>query len=116
MPNLLESLKSALSTQDAAKALHIASEIVQQYDEGLIKELPCKVGDTVYKTVKLISGETIIAEGKVIEHAINRSGQEFYFKQEIRCDHDIWCESGCFGKTVFLTRAEAEKALKEREI
>jgi uncharacterized protein (UPF0210 family) len=40
MPDIIQSLRSALSEQDAAKVLHIANEVVKQYDQGKIVELP----------------------------------------------------------------------------
>ncbi len=70
-------------------------------DERLI-ELPCKVGDTVYKIAQGISlykpGLTpYIAE--ITPKSLSQICQ--------------WVEEGYYlGKTVFLTRAEAEEALK----
>jgi hypothetical protein len=51
MSDIIESLRYALSEQDAAKVLHIANEIVQQYDEGLIKVLP----ENTLETIKLLT-------------------------------------------------------------
>jgi hypothetical protein len=71
---------------------------------------PCKVGDTVYRTQGNYCGEKIF-EGVVDQIAI-------FNNREIR----IWVYGhplgfGCddIGKTVFLTKEEAEKALAERE-
>lgn len=100
--------------ENPAKALNLLPELFKAEKDGLIIELPCKVGDTVYRVVTLVSGKSLIVEGKMIEYAINRSGKEFYFSEETRY-HDIWCDSEYFGKTVFLTREAAEKALKESE-
>lgn len=66
--------------------------------QGLLLKLPCKVGDTVYMLNTLLSGKTIIGELQA----------------------DIFFLSLCamenrFGKTVFLTRPEAEEALKRME-
>ena len=85
--------------------------------------LPCKVGDTVYRIVKLLNGEAKIVEGEVFEIAItheHHDGNEchFYFwakgEEFTRRHYSIWCDFVDFGKTVFLSRELAEKALAER--
>ena len=71
-------------------------------EQGLLLKLPCKIGDTVY----------YIEDGEICElvvysydirplqrFALSRYGTRLNFKQ--------------FGKTAFLTREEAEKALKK---
>lgn len=71
-------------------------------EQGLLLKLPCKIGDKVY----------YIEDGEICElvvysydirplqrFALSRYGTRLNFKQ--------------FGKTVFLTREEAEKALKK---
>lgn len=98
---------------------------------------PCKVGDTVY-TVGDIDGHQI-KECKVrFFHFESAEGLDVdvYFDCDDNCDgcyFNAWRQSYCgewdcenaygqscipisdFGKTVFLTKEEAEKALKERE-
>ena len=70
-------------------------------------ELPCKVGDTVYYPFA----------GNVLERQIvcfvYRNGATITFFDECLTES---CEITDFGKTVFLTREEAEQALREREI
>lgn len=64
--------------------------------EGRVIVLPCKVGDTVYRLQYIEQTPRRITVGVVpIKFAL------------------IWLEE--FGKTVFLTREEAEKALAELE-
>ena len=84
---------------------------------------PCKVGDTVYRVTKLFNNETVIVEGEAFEFAITheratKDKYRFYFwakgEEFIRRQYSIWCDFADFGKTVFLTREEAEAALKER--
>ena len=120
MPDIIDSLCSALSEQDAAKVLHIAEKIVQQYDEGLIKALPCEVGTTVYVDTRTFQyGEyngRHHAEALVTSFAF---GHRNFVKLRIFSPYvNQWnvykYPLSAFGKTVFLTRAEAEKAL-ERE-
>ncbi|MGN0557869.1 MAG: hypothetical protein ACI4IS_00260 [Acutalibacteraceae bacterium] len=73
--------------------------------------MPCKVGDTVYEiqadnTIKkwFVYGiiKYIDEEWKV--RAKNNKNKYAYIDRSFTF--------GCFGKTVFLTREEAEKALK----
>ena len=66
-------------------------------DKSKFVELPCKVGDTVYQ----------IEEGfEVYPSVINRIIYE---------TKGIAFDERAIGKSIFLTREEAEKALKERE-
>lgn len=90
-------------------------------DKSRFIELPCKVGDTVYRITKLYGGEKIIVEGEAFEFVIthehsNKYKHHFYFwakgEEFIHRHYSIWCDFTDFGKTVFLTREEAEKALE----
>ena len=63
---------------------------------------PCKVGDTVYWYN--MGGEIAEAKVKMLGFAVRHSKG---FEYDVPFD--------AFGKTVFLTREEAEKALAERE-
>ena len=75
---------------ERAHNLHVADK------EGRVIVLPCKVGDTVYRLQYIEQTPRRITVGVVpIKFAL------------------IWLEE--FGKTVFLTREEAEKALAELE-
>ena len=75
-------------------------------------ELPCKVGDVVYQVTRNFISEfrvrfvEIATCGNVFLHTDLISG--IIYTGEVFSESDI-------GKTVFLTREEAEKALKERE-
>ena len=109
MPDIIQTLKDLYAT-DKTAALNMLPELFRQVDEGQI--LPYKIGTTVHKITKLLGGDILIVEGKVVEYIIAPEGTQFYFSNGNR-EHDIWCDIGCFGKTVFLTREAAEKALKE---
>lgn len=99
-------------TEDkSARDIHSA-EFDEQFADYLIKNgvivLPCKVGDTVYilaghdgrKYEKDICVGFYIGEDGVVQvRVINKKG-----------NHGTY---GVMGKTVFLTREEAEKALKK---
>lgn len=80
----------------------------QYKDESHFIELPCKVGDTVY----LLREDTECIEGGYVQQFIkytNSVGANIRLETGRNSIIDI-CE---FGKTVFLTREEAEQALKE---
>ena len=81
-------------------------------DEGRLVVFPCNVGDTVY----LIDDIDCVFEREsiVTEIEIDKDGVTIMIQDEIPI-----CSSGYnlsdFGEIVFLTREEAEKALKEME-
>lgn len=81
-------------------------------DRSLFVELPCKVGDTVY-VIEDIAGEWKIIKDHIETISIGyyADGVSLYQFDGIKTDG--YFED--FGKTVFLTREEAERALKERE-
>ena len=73
--------------------------------------LPCSIGDTVYYHKTLCDGKytVVIEEDTVKRFLINR----IETLAIISFNHALSCDD--FGKTVFLTREEAEKALEERK-
>ena len=83
-------------------------ELVQADKEDLALVLPCKVGDTLHDIYEAKSnGEGDILELKVLEIHIdidNRKRPWFLINGYLFSFED-------FGKTVFLTREEAERAL-----
>lgn len=85
---------------------------VRYKDRSRFVELPCKVGDTVYVI------EDIAGEWKIIKDHIETIGIGYYADGVSLYQFDGIKIDGYFedfGKTVFLTREEAEQALKERE-
>ena len=89
-------------------------------DKSYFVELPCKVGDKVYKPIITSKGEPAIWEIIVtsIDIDIGKNGvsPNSYVIGHLKNTHcgesAYFCE---FGKTVFLTREEAEQALERRE-
>ena len=82
-------------------------------DRSRFVELPCKVGDTVY-IIARISGKEEIIQDSVESFTISSFVDNtpiILFDGIETCDWD----SSDFGKRVFLTKEEAEQALKERE-
>ena len=75
-------------------------------EQGLLLRLPCKVGDTIYGLHKAMVCEL---NTETIGISKMPSGEILYLI-------DGWeLDKGDFGKTVFLTKAEAEQKLKEME-
>ena len=96
----------------AAQALGVEAERLRELAEadkdGRCVVLPCKVGDTVWRIVR--DGEPHITRDEV---------RDMYFADDMTLCVELvggrvtFTEK--FGKTVFLTREEAEKALRGME-
>ena len=88
--------------------LHSALMELKKYQEadkdGRIVVPPCKVGDTLFR----------VFAGEILEHKV---GKMIYLAIQGRWDIDTipFCPyvGSSIGKTIFLTREEAEAALKE---
>lgn len=83
-------------------------------EQGLILRLPCKVGDTVYELQEV---RKRIQPMEIISVNIGRMGL-LYFNWELKDGIGIYHNIKGFGashigKTVFLTKEEAEQALKQ---
>ena len=79
-------------------------------DKSIYIELPCKVGDTIYFDTYR-RGESI----GVQPHKVAKVDVVVSTERPFGCvGADIY--DWQFGKTVFLTREEAEKALEERRV
>jgi hypothetical protein len=79
--------------------------------EGRLVVLPCKVGDTVWY-IPQYGGKPYcgVKEG----HAQHITLSSRYWRIQVR-EHHPHNTDFVLGKTVFLTRAEAEEALKEEQ-
>lgn len=86
-------------------------ELAKADKEGRVAVLPCKVGDTVYE----VTSRGTISEYEVM--AMRTEMFEQFIAWRLRKGFvDRFCDGipvGEIGKTVFLTREEAEKALEE---
>ena len=78
-------------------------ELAEADKDGRVVVLPCKVGDKLYR----------VFAGEIFEH---RVGSMKYFAIQGRWDIETYpfcpCVESSIGKTIFLTREEAEKALE----
>ena len=78
-------------------------------EQGLLLRLPCKVGDTVY---------SIANDGKIYSVKATREVKIVNGVLHIICESCKYVDLVSYddiGKTVFLTQAEAEQKLKEKE-
>ncbi len=86
-------------------------------EQGRLISLPCKVGDTVYVNGVLGCGEA--ERYRVIRvdyHSTLGTGRNEFYIEALLCtnpDSSIGFYDKQFGKTVFLTKSEAEAKLKE---
>lgn len=81
-------------------------ELEDKIEQGLILELPCKVGDTVYWVDDTVQG---IIECEIVNYAITKIGYVLACKN----DSDYGLQKRDFNKRWFLTKAEAEARLQE---
>lgn len=86
-----------------------AEKCSQFKDKSLIVELPCKAGDVVYEIWKNDVVELYITS---IELFGDCCDIKYHCEEWDDCD---WFRKNDIGKTIFLTREEAEQALKECE-
>lgn len=82
-------------------------ELLKAEQEGRLAVLPCKVGDTVWFIRPLDRKREIIET--TIEKMVAK-GKGIYMKLACNAMYETSCNS--IGKTVFLTREEAERALE----
>lgn len=77
---------------------------------------PCKVGDKTFLLLEKIMGGYDIVESQCVRICDNGYGK--VYSMDIDCveiDHTLECRLDDFGVWVFLTKEDAEQALKERE-
>lgn len=85
-------------------------------------ELPCKVGDMVYMITEQMQkvGRKKVTKTVIVECCVDnfRIGDAGYPSAALCDNENAWCygvEPKMFGEIIFLSREEAEQALKERE-
>lgn len=99
-------------SDDTSKAERIR-ELLKADKDGRLVVLPCKVGDRLYE----VTGRKTISVYKVRAIRVELFG--LFIEWDI-VEGFVWqslsgINAGEIGKTVFLTREEAEKALKTKE-
>ena len=101
-------------------------EYARAEEQGLLLRLPCKVGDTVW----VVTSPFNVFEGiEYNENLCDECYESFissvtFYKNSVQYRISakvtnrfigVYCNEQNFGKTVFLTQAEAEQKLKEME-
>jgi hypothetical protein len=105
----------------AAQALGVDAdrlrELAEADKDGRVVVLPCKVGDTVYMIERIFDIDNGVRDEicarKVIGHGGNNLNKLWLIGSGGICNVSIFVSE--FGKTVFLTHEEAEKALEARK-
>ena len=93
------------------KAFEKLAEYEDLEEQGLL--LPCKVGDTLY-AIGFNNNKPVVYESVVLNILIAEKEIAFHVKiDEFEINSQL--KQSMFGKTVFLTKAEAEQKLKEME-
>ena len=119
---LIELLSNIDYACDNGSNLQDRIEFIADYllSNGVIVP-PCKVGQTVFRIVKLYGDrKPIIVEGEVFEIALTHENGEikkrFYFLEKggnkIINRYSLWLDFDEIGKTAFFTKEEAEKKLE----
>lgn len=110
-------IKEYWEHKQVAEYLRKLKEYEDLEEQGRLIKLPCKVGDTVYVNGVLGCGEA--ERYRVIRvdyHSTLGTGRNEFYIEALLCadlDSSIAFYDKQFGKTVFLTKAEAEAKLKE---
>lgn len=96
---------------DTSKADRIR-ELLKADRDGRVVVLPCQSGERVFA---LLDDQKYARECEV-KHAVLDGWRKVFFINPVGSPGDAYSAPfGAFGKTVFLTREEAEKALEARE-
>lgn len=106
-------LEDMIGEQKASEALDRFRQLVKADRDGRVVVLPCKVGDRLYE----VTGRKTISVYKVRAICVELFG--LFIEWDI-VEGFVWqslsgINAGELGKTVFLTRKEAEKALEAME-
>lgn len=93
------------------KAIDKLAEYEEAEEQGLLLRFPCKIGSTLYHPIS-----NRIDEYKAIGAFFDFVRNKFVYivAYQIGLErHNTTCDFDCINKTVFLTKEEAEQALKQ---
>ena len=100
-----EKITAILKAYTKKHNISASSVILEEYAEELVKQgaiiPPCKVGDKIYQT-----DGVRIYESTVMEIT-------YTTKNVVYCTENICFDETAIGKSIFLTKEEAEQKLKE---
>ena len=92
-------------------------ELAEADKDGRVVVLPCKVGDTVYTNNRVLGADNAmhdeICTRRIKGYGGNALNKVWLIVSGDYCDLSIFPSE--FGKTVFFTREEAERAMEEME-
>lgn len=113
---LMEISKRLAAYEDSQMTPEEVQTLAKAKADGRLVVLPCKIGDEVWfleKQLDIANGtcSTVISEYIVTEIRGNKYNPLWYMASSERCTHRDFHPTE-LGKTVFLTREEAEKALE----
>lgn len=97
-----------MAFSDDTSEIERLRELYKADKDGRVLILPCKVGDMAYWV-----HNGVITGCHVYRIQVNRKWTFVFLKSTI--SHGGFRTDACLGKTVFLSRVEAEKALQEME-
>jgi hypothetical protein len=107
-------IKCAEEHEQLAKWLEELKEYKQLEEQGLLLKLPCKIGATIW----WLNGNFLM-ESEVVGFSVDEDGVSLirveYYDKKTDKTYMYTLDNYDFGKKVFLTKEEAEKALKEKE-
>ena len=106
-------IKSAEDCEQLAEWLEKSKEYQQLEEQDRLVKLPCKVGDVVYFVHhdRVISSEVLS-----VKYHAEAENHGVFIRERLTIDVEgvsAEIDFGNIGKTVFLTKAEAETKLKE---
>ena len=101
-------IKRDIDSWSIAQCLKKLQEYEDAEEQGLLLRLPCPIGTTVYNTTWWDDvTEKVDVDGKTFYRTVH--------KHKVSKSTFSLVDIYDFGKTVFLTKAEAEQKLKEME-
>jgi hypothetical protein len=111
--SMSDCLERLAAYEDSGLSPEQVQEIAKAKAEGRLVALPCKVGDKVWLILETLNDKFEIVESVITKmfHTIKDS----YISCWIYCPgicNSLEFQFSDFGKTVFLSRVEAELALK----
>ena len=105
-PLISSVIKEYWEHKQVAEYLKKLKEYQQLEEQGRLIKLPCKIGTEVYNTTWWDDAqEKVVVKGKTYYRAVR--------KHKVTKSTFGYFDIGEFGKTVFLTKSEAEAKLKE---
>ena len=103
----------AANVSDAIKRL---AELEDKIENGTLIELPCKVGDNIFYVSEYGIEEFVVSAIRYVKTKYDNwelNSIEFEDKETGERRFDYHCYFNWIGRSVFFTREEAEKKLKE---